>query len=160
MHNLARWRENFCSSAYQVPDLYKAGTEQMSGQGNSKRRRQLPTRFRDGSALANLDGRARTARAVREGVQAILDDKGGVDAASFLARRTALRVMFLDGLLSQDELALASGKDIDRAGYVRAAQVWLKYANTLGLQRVAKPAEDLHEYMRRQSAGSAGGAAG
>lgn len=124
----------------------------MSGQGVSKRRRQLPTRFRDGSALANLDGRARVARAVREGVQAILEDKGGADAASFLARRTASRVMFLDGLLAKDEVSIAEGKEIDRAGYVRAAQTWLKYASVLGLQRVAKPAEDLQAYMRRVAA--------
>ena len=123
----------------------------MSGQGQSKRRRTLPTRFRDGAALARADGRAREVRAIRDGARAIIDDRGGEEAVSFLARRTATRVMFLDGLLSRDELAIAEGREIDRSAYVRNAQVWLKYAAQLGLGRVAKPAESLADYKRRMS---------
>lgn len=120
----------------------------MSGQGVSKRRRRLPTRFRDGSALSRADGRAREIRAVRDGARAIIEDRGGESAVSFLARRAATRTMFLDGLLSQDELAITDGKEIDRAAYVKTCMTWLKYANTLGLQRVVRKV-DADEYLKR-----------
>jgi hypothetical protein len=115
----------------------------MSGQGVSKRRRRLPTRFRDGNALARADGRSRDIRAVRDGVRAIIEDRGGESAVSFLARRTATRAMFLDGLLARDELDFAEGKAIDQAKYVNTAKTWLRYAAFLGLARVAKPAQSL-----------------
>lgn len=124
----------------------------MSGQGVSKKRRNLPSRFRNGNAIANADGRRRDIRAVRDGVRAILADGGGEDAASFLRRRVATRAMFLDGVLSADELALVQGQEIDRATYTKNAQVWLKYVSQLGLQRVAKPAEDLRQYLKRVAA--------
>lgn len=132
----------------------------MSGQGQSKRRRRLPTRFRDGNALARADGRCRDIRAVRDGVRAILDDGGGEDTASFLRRRVALRTMWLDGLLSNDELAVVEGREIDRGAYVRNAGVWLKYVTQLGLSRTPKPTESLDDYKRRIAAQSQSGGNG
>lgn len=129
----------------------------MSGQGISKRRRALPTRFRDGSALARADGRARDVRAVRDACAAIIEDQGGDACVSFLMRRAALRTAFLDQVLSRDEMAIAQGAEIDRNAYISAAQTWLRYVTQIGLQRRTRPVEDLHEYMRRRAAETSGG---
>lgn len=126
----------------------------MSGQGVSKRRRRPPTRFRDGSALARADGRAREIRAVRDGARAIIEDQGGESAVSFLARRTAIRVMFLDGLLAKDEITIADGKEIDRSAYVKTCLVWLRYVGQLGLGRRAKPVQSLDSIRAEYQTGA------
>lgn len=121
------------------------------GSGITRKRRQLPKTLTTGG-LARADRRAAEVRAVLDGAAAILEDHGGADNASFLRVRMAHRVMHLDALLNRDEFALAQGRDIDRANYLNAAQTWLRYAQALGLSRVAKPVESLHSYMRRKSA--------
>lgn len=113
--------------------------------GVSRLRRTLPKTFTTGG-LSRLDRRGAEPRRVIEGAQQILEDKGGKDLAGLLMQRAAYRVMSLDGLLARDELTLAQGGDIDRAAYIAAATVWLRYAQAIGLDRKARRVPSLAEY--------------
>lgn len=105
--------------------------------GVSRKARTLPRRYTDG-ALARVDRRGAGVRAVLEGAQQIIEDRGGEAAASLLLRRAAHRTMHLDQLLAQDELRMTQGQPINQAAYLAGAQTWLRYANAIGLGRRAK----------------------
>lgn len=117
-----------------------------NGSGQSCKPRRLPRMRRDG-AIARLDGRAAEVRLVREGVDAIVADRGGEDTVSFLARRTAHRCMHLDALLMRDEAALAEGGEVDVERYLSGATTWLRYAQALGLHRKARRVPTLAERL-------------
>ena len=117
-----------------------------SNSGNSKRRGTLPRTYSE-SSLAKADRRRAPVRLVIEGASHILEDGGGRDQASFLRIRMAHRAMHLDGILSRDELALAEGKEVDRASYLTAAQTWLRYATALGLERRSRPAKRMADFV-------------
>jgi len=121
------------------------------GSGVSRKRRRLPRMRRDG-AIARLDGRAPEVRLVRDGVEAILRDRGGEDAASFLARRTAHRCMHLDGLLMRDEVAMTTGQSIDVERYLAGATTWLRYVQSLGLHRRPRNTPSVQTYLARKGA--------
>lgn len=116
------------------------------GSGATRKRRRLPRKRRDG-AIARLDGRATEVRHVRNGVEAILQDRGGDDAASYLARRMAHRCMHLDGLLMRDEIAMITGAPMDVIRYLSAAATWLRYVQALGLDRRARDAVALEKLV-------------
>lgn len=115
------------------------------------RRKTLPKTFREG-ALAGADRRYAPIRAVLDGAAQVLEDGGGADQASFLRVRASHRVMHLDQLLAKDELRLAQGQEIDRVAYLNGCQAWLRYANALGLERRARPAETFRGVMARLAA--------
>jgi hypothetical protein len=95
-------------------------------------------------ALARLDQRSAEVQALKRGAEQILED---TQRNSFIAVRMAHRLMHLDQLLARDELRLAEGGEIDRERYLAAAQVWLRFATTLGLQRAAKPVKRLADVL-------------
>lgn len=114
--------------------------------GTSRKPRRLPRAYRDGW-LERADGRVGEVRRVREATLQILEDRGGEDTQSLLARRTAARCMFIDLLLARDEQAFSAGQPIDQNAYLGAATVWLRYVAQLGLARRARPARTLQELM-------------
>lgn len=118
--------------------------------GISRKRRVLPRSLTAGS-LSRVDRRSRAVRHVLDGAAQVLDDQGGDDGASLLLKRAAHRVMHLDQLLAEHELRIASGQPIDQAAYLSAATTWLRYAQAIGLTRVAKRVQRLHEYAASQS---------
>ena len=124
------------------------------GSGVTRKPRRLPRKRRDG-AIARLDGRAPEVRLIRDGVVAIVEDRGGDDQVSFLARRAAHRVMHLDALLMRDEAAMAAGQTVDVAEYLTGATAWLRYAQALGLHRIARRVPSLQQYIASKHQGAA-----
>lgn len=119
------------------------------GSGLTRKARRLPRKRRDG-AIARLDGRAAEVRVVRDGVAAIVADRGGDDQVGFLARRIAHRCMHIDALLMREEAALAAGQAIDVGQYLVGTTTWLRYAQALGLNRLARRAPSLAEVVAGQ----------
>jgi hypothetical protein len=91
---------------------------------------------------------------VLEGAAQIIEDRGGEEFASLLLQRAAHRVMHLDGLLSADELKLAQSQEIDRILYLNTAEVWLRYARAIGIERSAKRVPRIAEYLAARAAES------
>jgi hypothetical protein len=122
-----------------------------------KKRRALPKKFSMG-ALARADRRALPVRYVVEGAQQILEDRGGAETASFLLQRAAHRTMHLDQKLAAVELDIAQGKPVDDSAYMKGAATWLRYAEAIGLMRVAKRSEkdELHGYIAAKDREAAG----
>ena len=118
--------------------------------GTTRKRRTLPKTFQEGQ-LDRVDRRAKAVRAVLEGAEQIIEDRGGEELASHLMRRAAHRVMHLDQVLAQDELRLVQGQSIDRPQYIAAAQTWLRYAQAIGLDRKARRVQSLADVLAQQS---------
>ena len=116
------------------------------GSCRTRKRRQLPRRWYEG-AVARLDGRSSEVRRLREGVEAILQDHGGDEVATYLARRTAFRAAHLDCLLQRDEVAMISGQPIDEERYLSGLSTWLRYVHALGLERHARDAVALNQLI-------------
>jgi len=122
----------------------------MAGKRTCFKRRTLPKRLVAGQ-LDRLNRNMPEVKAVILGAQQIIDDRGGEQQASLLLQRAAFRTMHLDVLLSRDELAMAEGKEIDRPQYVATAQTWLRYADKIGLERRARPALNVREYLAQRA---------
>lgn len=108
--------------------------------------------------LDQLDGRYAVAKDVRSRFEALSADLGGLDTLSYQQRSLVERAVWLEYWLSRQERDLAAGaKDFNVGVWVQASNALLGLFRHLGLQRVPKPTEDLHSYMRRRAAESAGG---
>jgi hypothetical protein len=108
--------------------------------------------------MSQLDGRLAIAKDVRSRATALTNDLGGLDSLSYQQRSLVERAIWLEFWLTQQERALAEGKDFQVNAWVQASNALLGLYRHLGLKRVAKSVQDLHQYMR-SAAESSGRAA-
>lgn len=105
--------------------------------------------------IERLDGRTRVAQAVKERLAALVTDCGG--DLSYQRYSLCKRAVWMEAVIERQEAALARGEDIDQGRWTQAVNTLVGVLRTLGLERRAKPTEDLQSYMRRRAAESAGG---
>jgi hypothetical protein len=105
--------------------------------------------------IEKLDGRTTLARAVNSRLQQLVTDCGG--DRSYMIFSLCKRTVWMEALVEKQEAAAARGEEIDTGRYTQSVNALQGLLRTLGLERRAKPAEDLHEYMRRKATESSGG---
>jgi hypothetical protein len=125
----------------------------MGGKRTGAKRRTLPRRYVSGM-LDRLDRAMPEVRAVIQGAQQIIEDKGGEEHASFLEQRAAYRTMHMDMLCARDELKLAQGQEVDEDRYRSNAETWRRYALMLGLPRVVRSVTFRDRLAQRAAAAS------
>jgi hypothetical protein len=116
----------------------------------------IPQKYADGW-LSRLDMRYSSSQEVCARYAALTEDLGGVDALSYQQRSIAERCVWLEHFLAAQERSLAEGGKLDVGQWVQANNSLLGLYRALGLQRVARKAEDLHTYMARKAREAAGG---
>jgi len=111
----------------------------------------IPTSYSE-DWLERLDGRTNIARAVRERLGALEADLGGRDAMSYQQRSLAKRAIWTEAVIEQREAALARGEDVDLGQMIQANNGLIGLFKTLGLERKAKDAPSLTDYLRNREA--------
>jgi len=102
--------------------------------------------------LDQLDGRYAIARELRERFAEVCEDLGGSDTLSYAQRSLVERALWLEYWLSQQEQALAKGQDFDVSRWIQAANSLQGIFTRLGLERKAKNAPSLGEYLKQREA--------
>ena len=122
----------------------------MSGKGGqrSQLRTGVPDAYPWTFRCEALDGRTRTARALRERRQLLVAHLGG--APSYPEGMLSERAIHLDALCAQHEARLAQGEDIDVTRYLQACQVLHAILGKLGISPRPKPVTPLREYIAQQ----------
>lgn len=126
------------------------------GSGVSTKRSHLPRRYSEG-ALARLDRRFRQPKQMFAAIAQMTQDQGD-ESLSFVKLRLIQRTAHLDALLIQQETLLMKGEAVNIAQYLANAQLYLRYATTLGLERRAKTVRSLREYLLESRGQGADGA--
>lgn len=111
----------------------------------------MQSRFQSGW-LDRLDSRHNLTRELRERYAEICTDLGGVDSLSYMQRSLVERYLFLELWLSQQERSLAEGGELDISRWVQANNAASGLASRLGLDRKAKEAPTLGEYLAKREA--------
>lgn len=89
-------------------------------------------------SMADLDGRTRAARTVRDLITSIETDLGGTDEVSAMQGQLVRRAAVLGALLEDQEATWASGVSIDEASYVTILNAQRRVLHTLGIHRRAR----------------------
>jgi len=113
------------------------------------KKRELPGRYRP-DWIEKMDGRTRLAQAVRQRLEALQADLGGLDALSYQERSLCRRAVWLEALLEQREARLAHGEEIDEGAHVQASNALMGVWKALGLQRRARDVPDLKTYLKQR----------
>jgi hypothetical protein len=111
----------------------------------SKLRRALPVRY-DPSYVEVLDGRSRVGREVRDNFNQLIQDLGG--SLSHQQTSLAKRAVWLEFVISREELRIARGEGVDIQPHVALVGSLLGLYRTLGIKRVAREAR-LSDYLKR-----------
>jgi hypothetical protein len=98
-----------------------------------------------------VDGRSLLGRAVRDRLDRLYQDLGGIDALSFQQQALATRAIWLDLLLTNEEAKIARGEGIDIEPHVKLCGSLLSIFRALGLKRVARNAR-LHDVLKKGKA--------
>jgi len=102
--------------------------------------------------LDSLDGRYSIAREMRERFAEVCADLGGADRLSYAQRSLVERALWLEYWLSMQEQALAKGTDFDVSRWIQAANSLQGIYTRLGLERRAREAPNLSDYLRQREA--------
>lgn len=125
-------------------------------QTNDRRTKAAPSeavagRFQRGW-LDRLDSRHNLTRELRERFDEVCTDLGGRDSLSYMQRSLIERALWLEHWLANQERELAKGQDLDVSRWIQAANSLQGIYSRLGLERRAKDAPSLHEYLRHREA--------
>ena len=99
-----------------------------------------------------LDQRTVAARTLRQRLAEIHSDMGGEDRLSYAQRSIARRVVWLESWLETQEARAAEGEEIDMGRQSQALNTLLGMFKTLGIERKAKDAPSLTDYLRQREA--------
>ena len=113
---------------------------------NNGKTQDIPGKFTNGW-LDDLDGRLGLARELRERYQALTDDLGGADQLSYAQRSLSERALWLEFWLATQERELAAGAEFDVARWTQAANSLQGIFAKLGLNRVARDAITLQQFI-------------
>lgn len=111
----------------------------------------VPNKFAQGW-LQELDSRTAIAREMRQRYSEVCADLGGVDSLSYMQRSLVERALWLEYWLANQERELAEGKDFDVSRWIQAANGLQGIYSRLGLERKAKEAPTLGEYLAKREA--------
>jgi hypothetical protein len=99
-----------------------------------------------------MDQRSRVARALHDRLQAIGADFGGLDELSALQRSLLERAVHVEGLIEQHEARIRQGGEFNPADYLALLDRLVRLSVTLGIERRAKPLQDLRTYLASKAA--------
>lgn len=117
-----------------------------SDKSRSGRRADIPATYEHGW-IDGLDGRMNIAKQLRARFDEMCTDLGGADRLSYMQRSLVERSLWLEYWLSQQEQALAKGSDFDVSRWIQAANSLQGVYSRLGLERKAREAPTLHQYI-------------
>lgn len=120
----------------------------------SKLKDTLPERFRP-QFIDQLDGRTQTARVLRERLESLERDLGG--DLSYQKQSLTRRTIWLESWIETQEAKAAQGEDIDIARQVQAMNSLIGLYRLLGIERQARDALTLHEYLADRARQKEGG---
>lgn len=99
------------------------------------------------SWLETLDGRTAVAQEMRRRFAEVASDLGGHEGLSYLKRSLLSRYLWAEYWIQTQERAIADGDEIDMGKYTQAVNSAVGLANKLGLDRVARDAPNLADYL-------------
>ena len=108
----------------------------------------IPARYRE-DWLTGLDGRSKTALALRARLSSLEAELGGPDRLSYQRRSLCRRAIHLEARIEAMELAHAQGRLTEAGPYVVAINSLIGLFRTLGLNRRAKDVT-LVEYLSQR----------
>lgn len=116
---------------------------------------QLPARYERLFAW-RLDARCVAAREVAADLSELWQDLGGVEQLSAQKRWLCERVVFMRRKMIEYETAVMDGTSppMDAGCYSNFANVTVGHLKALGLERQAKPAQGIREYLAAKTTGS------
>lgn len=97
--------------------------------------------------MDRLDKRTVLGRSVLERYGAVMSDLGGEETLSTVKRSLVRRFTWFEVMLEGIECRAAAGEDIDIGSWTQLTNSWLGIARMLGLERVQRPVESLHDVM-------------
>jgi hypothetical protein len=100
--------------------------------------------------LQQLDQRTGVAQVMRQRYQAFTSDLGGEDNLSYAKQCLVNRALWLEYWIAQQELGMATGQDVDMGRYTQAVNSLQGLLVKIGLDRVAKDAGTLAEYLSKR----------
>ena len=118
---------------------------EMSGKNKT-----VPERFTP-QWLQSLDGRTAIAQEMRRRFDEVATDLGGADRLSYLERSLVSRYLWAEFWIQQQEREIAEGREVDVGRYTQAVNSATGLANKLGLQRKAREAPSLSEYLKAKA---------
>lgn len=98
---------------------------------------EVPLRFGE-RFLADMDGRSEVARTLRDRLQALVSDLGGLSSLSYQEVSLCRRLIHLERLVEQKELRLAQGGKLDENLYFNSINSLSGLLSKIGLKRRVK----------------------
>lgn len=100
--------------------------------------------------LDNLDSRFALTRELRARFDEVCRDLGGAERLSYMQRSLAEQAVYLEYWVACQNRKLAEGGDVDSGRWVQVVQAMSNIFKTLGLERQAKEAPSLGDYLRQK----------
>ena len=102
-----------------------------------------------------MDGRLSLARDLRQRFVELTNDLGGADRLSYQQRSLCERALWLEYWLATQEQELSKGEPFDAAKWTQACNALSGLFAKLGLQRQAREAPDLQQWIAKREAANA-----
>ena len=100
--------------------------------------------------MAELDGRVRVARSLRDRLRALTSDLGGVTNLSYQEQSVCKRAVHLERLIEKKESTLAHNGTVDENSYYSAITTLSSLFSKLGLKRRPKVIGTLAELLSQR----------
>jgi len=104
--------------------------------------------------MAQLNGRVRVARSLRDNLRALMNDLGGPGNLSYQEQSLCKRAVHLERLIAKRELTLAHGGTLDENCYYSAITTLSSLFSKVGLKRRPKVVGTLAEVLSQQESSS------
>jgi hypothetical protein len=127
----------------------------MSGKAGAKsdKATEVPARY-DQDFMAQLDGRVRIARTLRDRLRALTNDLGGLGNLSYQELSLCKRAVHLERLIEKRELTLAHNGKVDENCYYSALTTLSSLFAKVGYKRRPKVVGTLAEVLSQQESAS------
>ena len=102
------------------------------------------------ATLADLDGRTVAARMAKDTISAIESDLGGADNITTAQRQIIESAAVTGAMVADMGSRWLAGEQIDLALFTTLCNSQRRLREAVGLERRAKPVENLQEYLRRK----------
>jgi hypothetical protein len=100
--------------------------------------------------LDKMDGRTTVAKIVRDRLDSLHNDLGGIDGLSYQKKSLCKRAVWLEAVIESQELALAKGEDVDQGKMTQATNSLIGLFRVLGMERQARQVDDLNTFLQRR----------
>ena len=110
----------------------------------------IPEQYR-ADWLDQMDGRLGMVKVIKDRLGMLTDDLGGVEQMSYQRRSLCRRVVWLEALIEQQEIALSRGEEIDQGKWTQAVNSLMGLLKTVGLERVAQDVPSVTTWIKERS---------